>query len=107
MLFIFYYYSAGQQAAHQVKSQLAEKGNFAAYNFWLTYKQLIASALQAAKAAEAALAGKQSIVEQLEQEVREAEAVVQEEGASLQQAQANVNAAMQGKSYSIENQSLM
>lgn len=52
-------------------------------------------ALQAAKAAEAALAGKQSIVEQLEQEVREAEAVVQEEGASLQQAQANVNAAMQ------------
>lgn len=56
------------------------------FNFWN-------SALQAAKAAEAALAGKQSIVEQLEQEVREAEAVVQEEGASLQQAQANVNAA--------------
>lgn len=39
--------------------------------------QLAEKALQAAKAAEAALAGKQSIVEQLEQEVREAEAVVQ------------------------------
>lgn len=68
---------AGAQAAHQVKSQLADK------------------ALQAAKAAEAALAGKQSIVEQLEQEVRDAEAVVQEEGSSLQHAQSNVNAAMQ------------
>lgn len=39
--------------------------------------------------------GKQAIVEQLEQEVREAEAVVQEESASLQQCQANVNAAIQ------------
>lgn len=68
---------AGQQASHQVKAQLAEK------------------ALQAAKAAEAALAGKQSIVEQMEQQVREAESVVQEEGSSLQQAQSNVNAAMQ------------
>lgn len=68
---------AGQQASHQVKAQLAEK------------------ALQAAKAAEAALAGKQSIVEQLEQQVRESESVVQEEGSSLQQTQGNVNAAMQ------------
>lgn len=34
-------------------------------------------------------------MEQLEQEVREAEAVVQEESASLQQCQANVNAAIQ------------
>lgn len=46
-------------------------------------------------------------MEQLEQEVREAEAVVQEEGASLQQAQANVNAAMQGKPFSIENYNLI
>lgn len=41
------------------------------------------------------MAGKQAIVEQLEQEVREAEAVVQEESSSIQQGQSNVNAAMQ------------
>ncbi|XP_055914528.1 fas-binding factor 1 homolog [Eupeodes corollae] len=69
--------AAGQQAAHQVKAQLAEK------------------ALQAARAAEAALSGKQGIVEQLEKEVREAEEVVHEETASMQNTQNNVNAAMQ------------
>lgn len=68
----------GQHAvAHETKAQLAEK------------------ALQADEAAEAALTRKQAIVEQLEVEEHEAEAVVQEENASLQQAQANVNAAMQ------------
>lgn len=59
--------------------------------------QLADKALQAAKAAEAALAGKQSIVDHLEQEVRDAESVVQEEGSSLQHAQSNVNAAMQAE----------
>ncbi|CAD6996466.1 unnamed protein product [Ceratitis capitata] len=49
--------AAGEAASLQVKAQLAEK------------------AMQAAKAAEAALAGKQQIVQQLQQEVREAEAV--------------------------------
>ncbi|TMW53844.1 hypothetical protein DOY81_001129, partial [Sarcophaga bullata] len=68
---------AGQAASRQVKMQLAEK------------------AMQAAKAAEAALAGKQEMVETLEQEVREAEIVLQEQSASLQNAQQNVQAAMQ------------
>ncbi|XP_011292421.2 plectin-like [Musca domestica] len=68
--------SAGQAAARQVKMQLADK------------------ALQAARAAEAALAGKQQIMEQLQQEVREAEAVVQEESLSLQNSQQNVQAAV-------------
>ncbi|CAK1545741.1 unnamed protein product [Leptosia nina] len=65
--------AAGAQAAHMVKTQLAEK------------------ALQAAKAAEAALAGKQAVVEQLQQEVKEAEAVVAENTASVHQQQAAVN----------------
>ncbi|XP_046972204.1 uncharacterized protein LOC124538961 isoform X1 [Vanessa cardui] len=69
--------AAGAQAAHMVKTQLAEK------------------ALQAAKAAEAALAGKQAVVEQLQQEVKEAEAVVAENTAAIRQQQAAVNAAVQ------------
>ncbi|XP_062126197.1 uncharacterized protein CG45076 [Drosophila sulfurigaster albostrigata] len=68
---------AAENAAHQVIIQLADK------------------ALAAAKAAEAALAGKQQIVEQLESEVREGELVVQEEAASLQSSQGNCNAAAQ------------
>ncbi|KAH8381393.1 hypothetical protein KR093_004098 [Drosophila rubida] len=68
---------AAENAAHQVIIQLAEK------------------ALAAAKAAEAALAGKQQIVDQLEAEVREGELVVQEEAASLQSSQGNCNAAAQ------------
>ncbi|KAL7730429.1 hypothetical protein ACLKA6_016657 [Drosophila palustris] len=68
---------AAENAAHQVIIQLADK------------------ALAAAKAAEAALAGKQQIVEQLETEVREGELVVQEEAASLQNSQGNCNAAAQ------------
>ncbi|KAM3960799.1 uncharacterized protein ACR2FA_005109 [Aphomia sociella] len=69
--------AAGAQAAHMVKTQLAEK------------------ALQAAKAAEAALAGKQAVVEQLQQEVKEAEAVVAENTAAVRQQQSTVNAAVQ------------
>ncbi|KAL0819235.1 hypothetical protein ABMA28_008480 [Loxostege sticticalis] len=68
--------AAGAQAAHMVKTQLAEK------------------ALQAAKAAEAALAGKQAVVEQLQQEVKEAEAVVAENTAAVHQQQSTVNAAV-------------
>ncbi|KAJ2954628.1 hypothetical protein O0L34_g2922 [Tuta absoluta] len=68
--------AAGAQAAHMVKTQLAEK------------------ALQAAKAAEAALAGKQAVVEQLQQEVKEAEAVVAENTAAVHQQQATVNTAI-------------
>ncbi|XP_038207466.1 uncharacterized protein LOC119829137 [Zerene cesonia] len=69
--------AAGAQAAHMVKTQLAEK------------------ALQAAKAAEAALAGKQAVVEQLQQEVKEAEAVVAENSAAVHQQQTAVNAGVQ------------
>ncbi|XP_064549683.1 plectin isoform X2 [Drosophila montana] len=68
---------AAENAAHQVKMQLAGK------------------ALAAANAAEAALAGKKQIVEQLESEVREGELVVQEESGSLQASQGNCNAATQ------------
>ncbi|XP_030556280.1 plectin [Drosophila novamexicana] len=68
---------AAENAAHQVKMQLADK------------------ALAAANAAEAALAGKKQIVDQLESEVREGELVVQEESGSLQASQGNCNAATQ------------
>ncbi|TDG43379.1 hypothetical protein AWZ03_010201 [Drosophila navojoa] len=67
--------AAAEAAASQVKIQLAEK------------------ALQSARAAEAALAGKQQIMEQLEAEHREAEAVVQDVSNSLQNTQANAAAA--------------
>ncbi|EDW98698.1 uncharacterized protein LOC6538462 [Drosophila yakuba] len=67
---------AALAAARQVKHQLAEK------------------AIAAAKAAEAALAGKQQIMEQLQDEVHEAEIIVQEETYSLVGSQSNVNAAV-------------
>ncbi|XP_016969663.1 uncharacterized protein LOC108037572 [Drosophila rhopaloa] len=67
---------AALAAARQVKHQLAEK------------------AIAAAKAAEAALAGKQQILEQLQDEVHEAEIIVQEESYSLVGSQANLNAAV-------------
>ncbi|XP_068155859.1 uncharacterized abhydrolase domain-containing protein DDB_G0269086-like [Drosophila tropicalis] len=67
--------AAAEAAARQVKQQLAEK------------------AFAAAKAAEAALAGKQQIVEQLETEVHEGELVVHEEGTALQTTQATCAAA--------------
>ncbi|XP_023173490.1 uncharacterized protein LOC111601225 isoform X2 [Drosophila hydei] len=69
--------AAGQMAAQHIKQQLAEK------------------AFQSAKAAEAALAGKQIVVQQLEQEMQEAHAVVEEESASLQSTEANMNAALE------------
>ncbi|XP_017079633.1 uncharacterized protein LOC108113550 [Drosophila eugracilis] len=67
---------AALAAARQVKHQLAEK------------------AISAAKAAEAALAGKQQILEQLQDEVHEAEIIVQEESYSLVGSQTNLNAAV-------------
>ncbi|KAH8343927.1 hypothetical protein KR084_001995 [Drosophila pseudotakahashii] len=67
--------AAAEAAASQVKSELAAK------------------AAQSARAAEAALAGKQQIVEQLQQEMTEADAVVSEVTSSLQNTQANANAA--------------
>lgn len=66
---------AALAAAHQVRVQLADK------------------AIQAAKAAEAALAGKEQIVDQLQEEVHEADLVVQEESASVVNSQENLNAA--------------
>lgn len=57
--------------------------------------QLAAKAAQAAKAAEAVLSGKEAMVEQLREEVKEAQSVVREETSSLQQAQINVNVAVQ------------
>ncbi|XP_017046985.1 uncharacterized protein CG45076-like [Drosophila ficusphila] len=67
--------AAAEAAASQVKSELAAK------------------AAQSARAAEAALAGKQQIMEQLQQEMTEADAVVSEVTSSLQNTQANANAA--------------
>ncbi|KAM8702995.1 hypothetical protein ACLKA7_005352 [Drosophila subpalustris] len=67
--------AAADAAAAQVKSELAER------------------ALQSARAAEAALAGKQQIVEQLQSEHTEAQAVVQEVTNSLQNTQTNAAAA--------------
>jgi len=57
--------------------------------------QLAEKAVQAAKAAEAALSGKEAMVEQLREEMKEARSVVQEETSSLQRAQINANAAVQ------------
>ncbi|XP_023934505.1 tol-Pal system protein TolA-like [Bicyclus anynana] len=81
--------AAGAQAAHMVKTQLAEK------------------ALQAAKAAEAALAGKQAVVEQLQQEVKEAEAVVCENTQAVHQQQCAVNAAIQAAQQASAQHKLM
>ncbi|EDW42208.1 uncharacterized protein CG45076 [Drosophila sechellia] len=67
--------AAAEAAASQVKNELAAK------------------AAQSARAAEAALAGKQQIVEQLQQEMTEADAVVTEVTSSLQNTQTNANAA--------------
>lgn len=69
--------SAAEAAAMQVKTELAER------------------AAQSARVAEAALAGKEQIVEQLQQEMCEADAVVTEITASLQNTQANSHAATQ------------
>lgn len=65
---------AADEVAHQVKQQLADK------------------ALIAAKAAEAALAGKQQMVEQLESELCESEAMLQQEKALLANTQPHVQA---------------
>ncbi|KRF79689.1 uncharacterized protein CG45076 [Drosophila virilis] len=70
-------HAAGQLAAQHIKQELAEK------------------AFQSAKAAEAALTGKQMVVQQLEQEMQEANAVVEEETVSLQNTEANMNAAIE------------
>ncbi|XP_076376189.1 uncharacterized protein LOC117229444 isoform X1 [Megalopta genalis] len=68
---------AGQQAAHQVKTQLAEK------------------AVHAAKAVDEVLSRKKMLVAELQEEVKEAQSVVQEETSSLDREQSNVNAALQ------------
>lgn len=65
---------AADEVAHQVKQQLADR------------------ALIAAKAAEAALAGKQQMVEQLESELCESEATLQQEKALLASTQPHVQA---------------
>jgi len=57
--------------------------------------QLAEKALQAAKAANVALSGKEAMVAELREEVKEARSVVQEETSSLQRAQLNVNTAIQ------------
>lgn len=68
---------AAEQASQQVKQQLAEK------------------ALEAAEACEAAVAGKQSVVEQIECELHNAEDLERKDTNSLQQGQAFLNAALQ------------
>ncbi|XP_015035090.2 uncharacterized protein [Drosophila pseudoobscura] len=68
--------AAGLAAAQHIKLELAEK------------------AFQSAKAAEAALMGKQMMVEQLEQEVSQANAVIEEETNSLHSTEINMKAAM-------------
>ncbi|XP_026836248.1 uncharacterized protein LOC26526541 [Drosophila erecta] len=69
--------AAGLAAAQHIKMELAEK------------------AFQSAKAAEAALMGKQMMLDQLEQEVHEASAVIEEETNSIQHTEANMNAAVE------------
>lgn len=56
--------------------------------------QLAEKAMQSAKAAEAALAGKEAIFEQMQEEVKEAQSVVKEETNSLGNARKNANAAI-------------
>ncbi|XP_034488772.1 uncharacterized protein LOC117792665 [Drosophila innubila] len=68
---------AAAEVAHQVKMQLADK------------------AYTAAKAAEAALSGKQQMVDQLESELCESETALQQESASITNSQNNLNAACQ------------
>ncbi|XP_037729812.1 uncharacterized protein LOC119560441 [Drosophila subpulchrella] len=68
--------AAGEAASMQVKLELADK------------------AVQAARAAEAALAGKQQILEQLELEQKESEAVVDEVQNSLHSTQTNADSAV-------------
>lgn len=51
--------------------------------------------MQAAKAAQDVLTRKKLIVDQLQEEVREAQSVVQEESSSLEREQSNLNAALQ------------
>ncbi|XP_037724834.1 uncharacterized protein LOC119556596 isoform X2 [Drosophila subpulchrella] len=64
---------AAQDASRQVKMQLADK------------------AISAARAADAVLEGKQTIVENFGREVREAEAVVEQVNASLETSESNVD----------------
>ncbi|KAH0548388.1 uncharacterized protein LOC123273646 [Cotesia glomerata] len=67
---------AAQQAAHQVKSQLADR------------------AIRAAKAAEAALSGKIALLEQLGEETKEAQIVFQDGSLELEQVRKSTNAAI-------------
>ncbi|XP_044778381.1 uncharacterized protein LOC27209016 isoform X1 [Drosophila simulans] len=76
--------AAGQAAAQHIKMELAEK------------------AFQSAKAAEAALMGKQMMVDQLEQEVQEASAVVEEESNSIHHTEANMNAAVEAVKVAVQ-----
>lgn len=57
--------------------------------------QLAEKAVEAAKAAEEVLSRKKVIVDQLQEEVKEAQSVVQEESSSWEREQSDVNAAMQ------------
>ncbi|XP_057323396.1 uncharacterized protein LOC130666426 isoform X2 [Microplitis mediator] len=68
--------AAAAEASRQIKSQLADK------------------AVSAAKAAEAILIGKMSVVTQLQQEVKEAQAVVDEEIASIRRSKDLVKSAV-------------
>ncbi|KAH8236235.1 hypothetical protein KR032_009011, partial [Drosophila birchii] len=69
--------AAGYAAAQHIKTELAEK------------------AFQSAKAAEAALLGKEMMVEQLEKEAQEANAVIEGETVALQTIEANMNSAVE------------
>nr|XP_041632880.1 uncharacterized protein LOC108076209 isoform X2 [Drosophila kikkawai] len=70
-------FAAGYAASQHIKTELAEK------------------AFQSAKAAEAALCGKQHMVHQLEKATQEASAVIEGETAALQTIEANMNAAVE------------
>ncbi|XP_030563827.1 uncharacterized protein LOC115764748 [Drosophila novamexicana] len=64
-------------------------------------------AAAAAKAAEAVLAGKQQVLEQLEMEVREAEIIVQEETQELSSAEANSQLALKAHRQAQEEMKLL
>ncbi|XP_064547523.1 uncharacterized protein LOC135434769 [Drosophila montana] len=82
-----------QKAAHEAEQAYGTQQSAAAEVAHLVKKQLADRAYAAAKAAEAALSGKQQIVEQLEAEVIDAESVMQQATDSIASSQNNLNAA--------------
>lgn len=82
-----------QKAAHEAEQAYGTQQSAAAEVSHMVKKQLADRAYAAAKAAEAALSGKQQIVEQLEAEISDAESVMQQATDSIASSQNNLHAA--------------